>query len=113
MIFSYTVFDTGTLDEFNGAVNRWLLQRVCFSVFRGAGACRAARAIYKQFCFSHLGLCCWFQGESTGSVIDIGTLFLILLIIVMVLGTMSENFRSLRLKFSPLHAFEVHASSSY
>ena len=35
---SYTVFDTETLDEFKGAVNRWLLSRVVFSsVFRGAG----------------------------------------------------------------------------
>ena len=55
-----TVFDTGTLDGFMGAANRWLLPWVCFWVFRGAGACGAAKAIYKQFCFSHLGLCCWF-----------------------------------------------------
>ena len=38
----YTVFDTGTLEGFKGAVKRWLLLRVCFSVFRGAGACRVA-----------------------------------------------------------------------
>ena len=29
----YTVFHTGMLDGCNGAVNRWLLPRVCFSVF--------------------------------------------------------------------------------
>ena len=28
----YSVFDTGTLDGFKGAVNRWLLSWVCFSV---------------------------------------------------------------------------------
>ena len=31
-----------------------------FPVFRGAGACGVAKVIYKQFGFSHLGLCCWF-----------------------------------------------------
>ena len=56
----YTVFDSGTLDGFKGAVNRWLLPWVCFSVFRGAGACGVAKEIYKQLCFSNLGLCCWF-----------------------------------------------------
>ena len=29
----YTVFDTGSLDGFKGAVNHWLLPWVCFSVF--------------------------------------------------------------------------------
>ena len=54
----YTVFDTGTLDGFKGAVNRWLLPWVVFSsVFRGRGACGVAKAIYKQLCFP---LCCWF-----------------------------------------------------
>ena len=57
----YTVFDTETLDEFKGAVNRWLLSWVAFSsVFFVAGACGVAKAIYKQLCFSLLGLCCWF-----------------------------------------------------
>ena len=43
----YTVFDTGTLDGFKGAVNRWLVPLVVFSsVFRGSGACVAAKAIY-------------------------------------------------------------------
>ena len=36
--FPLTVFGTGTIDGFKGAVNRWLLPWVCFSVFRGAGA---------------------------------------------------------------------------
>ena len=31
-----------------------------FSVFCGADACGVAKAIYKQLCFSHLGLCFWF-----------------------------------------------------
>ena len=26
----------------------------------GAGAYGVAKSIYKQFCFSHVGLCCWF-----------------------------------------------------
>ena len=56
----YTVFDIGWLDGFKGAVNYWLLPRVCFSVLRGAGFCGVAKAIYEQFYFSHLGLCCWF-----------------------------------------------------
>ena len=42
---SYTVFDTGTLDGFKGAVNRWLLPWVCYSVFRGA----CAVGLRKQF----------------------------------------------------------------
>ena len=55
----YAVFDNGTtLDGFKEAVNRWLLPCVCFLVFRGAGACGVAYAIYKQLCFSHVGLCC-------------------------------------------------------
>ena len=54
----YTVFHTGTLDGFKGAVNRWLLPRVCFSDFRGVGACGVAKPIYKQFCFSNWRLCC-------------------------------------------------------
>ena len=55
----YTVFDTGTLDGFKGAVNRWLHPRVCFPVFCDAGDCGVEKAIYKQF-FSHFGLCSWF-----------------------------------------------------
>ena len=31
----------------------------------------------------------------------------------MLLGTTSENFRSLQRKLCPWHAFEVHASSTY
>ena len=58
----YIEFDTGTLDEFKGAVNRWLLPSVVYSsVFRGPGACGVAKAIYKELRFSNLGLCCWFQ----------------------------------------------------
>ena len=30
------------------------------SFFRCAGACRVAKAIYKQLCLSNLGLYCWF-----------------------------------------------------
>ena len=60
----YTVFVTGTLDGFKGAVNRWLLPLVMFECLklvtsRGADACGVAKAIFKQLCFSHLGLCCW------------------------------------------------------
>ena len=52
-----SVFDTG----FECEVKRWLLPLVVFfSVFRGAGACGFAKEIYKQFCFSHARLCCWF-----------------------------------------------------
>ena len=32
-----------------------------FFNFRGAGACGVAKAIHKQFYFSHLCLCCWFE----------------------------------------------------
>ena len=43
----YTVFDTGTLDGFKGAVNHWLLPCVVLSsVFHGAGACGVEKAIY-------------------------------------------------------------------
>ena len=45
----YTVFGTGTLDGFKGAVNHWLLPLVCFPVFCGAGAFYVAKAIYKKF----------------------------------------------------------------
>ena len=38
----YAVFDTGTLDGFKRAVNRWLLPLVCFSVLRDAGDCGVA-----------------------------------------------------------------------
>ena len=52
----YSVFDTGTLDEFKGSVNRWLLHRVVFSsVFRGAGACGVPKAVHKQLLFFPLG----------------------------------------------------------
>ena len=48
----YTVFDTGTLDGFKDAVNRWLLPCVVFSsVFGATGACRVAKATSKQLCF--------------------------------------------------------------
>ena len=54
---TYTVVDTGTLDGFKGAVNRWLLPWVVFwSVFRGTGACGVVKAIYKQLCFSYFSL---------------------------------------------------------
>ena len=55
----YTVFDTGTLDEFKGAGNRWLLLWVCLSVFRAAGASGVVIAIYKKNCFSLLRIWCW------------------------------------------------------
>ena len=48
----YTFFVTGTLDGFKGAVNRLLFSELCFSVFRDAGACGVAKAIYKQFVFT-------------------------------------------------------------
>ena len=51
---SHTVFDTGTLDGFKGAVIRWLLPKVCFSVFRSV--CGVAKATYKQLRFFHLTL---------------------------------------------------------
>ena len=57
----YTMFETGTLDGFKEAVNHWLLPLVYFSIFRGIGACVVAESIYKQFCLSHLGLCCSFK----------------------------------------------------
>ena len=56
----YTVFDTGTFGGFKGAVNCGCVPEVRFSVFRGADECGVVKAIYKQFYFSHLGLCCWF-----------------------------------------------------
>ena len=57
----YTVFDTGTLDEFKGAVNRRLLPWVCFFSFSVEHLLEGLRKpFYKQFCFSHLGLCCRF-----------------------------------------------------
>ena len=55
----YTVLDTGTLDGFKGAVNRWLLPGVVFSsVFCAAGACGVGKTTYKQHCFSYLVICC-------------------------------------------------------
>ena len=38
------MFDTGSLDGFKGAVNRWLLTRVVF-FFRGADACGCERSL--------------------------------------------------------------------
>ena len=53
----FTVFKTGTLDGFKGAVNR--IPRIVFiSFFRGAGACEDEKIICRQICFSRLGLCC-------------------------------------------------------
>ena len=34
--------------------------KLCLWVCWWAGACGVAKAIYKQLCFSNLGLCCWF-----------------------------------------------------
>ena len=53
----YTVFDNRTLDRFKGVVNSWLLNSpsCVFSAFSWAGACGVAKAIYKQFYFSHVG----------------------------------------------------------
>ena len=53
---SYTGIETGTLDGFEGAVNRWLLPRVEFSSVCFSGC----ESNYEQLCFSHLGLCCWY-----------------------------------------------------
>ena len=51
MIFPYSVFNTGTLDGFMGAVNCWFLPWVVFSsVFRGA--LWDSKATYKQLHFS-------------------------------------------------------------
>ena len=48
----YNVCDTGTLDGFIGAVERWLLPLLVFSsVFRGVGTCGVAKAICKNFVF--------------------------------------------------------------
>ena len=48
----FSVFDTGKLVGFKGAVKRWLIPRVVFaSVFRGAVACGVAKAIYNFFLF--------------------------------------------------------------
>ena len=48
----YTVFDTGTLDGFKGAVNRWLLPSVVFSsVFRGAVSCWFQKQFINSFVF--------------------------------------------------------------
>ena len=56
-----TVFDAETFNGFNSAVNSWLVPRVMFfQIFRSAGACGTAKAIYKQFCLSYFGLGCWF-----------------------------------------------------
>ena len=49
-----TLFDTGTLDGFQGAVIFDCFPELCFSIFHGAGVCGVANAIYKQFCFSPL-----------------------------------------------------------
>ena len=63
MAISYTVLDTRMSDGFKEAVNRSLFPLVMFfSIFSGAGACGVAKAIYKQFWFSYLGLCFWFYG---------------------------------------------------
>ena len=53
----YTVFDTGTLDGFKGAVNPWLL---VFCNFPWRRCLWGSEGIYKRLCFSHLSLCCWF-----------------------------------------------------
>ena len=53
----YNVFGTRTLDRCKGAVNRWLLPWFFILVLRGAGACGVAKAISKQFRFSHLDTC--------------------------------------------------------
>ena len=48
----YTVFDTGTLCGFNGAVNCWFSLTCVLLSFRGAGASGVVKAIYQQLCFS-------------------------------------------------------------
>ena len=51
-----------SLDGFKSAVNHWLLSLIVFFgfFFCGAVACGVMEANYNQFCFSFLGLCCWF-----------------------------------------------------
>ena len=57
----HTLCDTGTLDGFKGAVNRWLLLWVVFSsIFRCAAACGVAKIIRKQIHFYHLSMCRWY-----------------------------------------------------
>ena len=36
---------------------------LCCLVFRGSAACGVAKAIYKQFCFSHLSLAAGFNNK--------------------------------------------------
>ena len=56
----YTVLDIRTLDVFKGTVNHWLPPSVCFSVFLGTGAGEVVKVVFWQFCFSYLGMSCWF-----------------------------------------------------
>ena len=59
-----------------GAVNRWLLPSVVFfSVFRGAGACGVAKAIYEQFCFSTSACATGFKNNNNNNNI---TLFILI-----------------------------------
>ena len=53
--FPYTIFDTGTLNGFKGAVNRWLLPRVVFSFSVPQMLVGLRKGIYKQVCIFHLG----------------------------------------------------------
>ena len=55
---SYTVFDTG-VERLREQSIVGCFPELYFSIFRGSGACGVSKAIYKQFCFSQLGLCCW------------------------------------------------------
>ena len=57
---SYTVFDTGKLDGFVGAFNRWLRTWIVFFNFPWRWCLRGFEAIYQQLHFSNLGLCGWF-----------------------------------------------------
>ena len=68
MTFPYIVFDTGTLDWFKGAVNRWLLPRLVYSsVSRGADACVITKIIYKQLCFSSWACAAGFNNNNNNN----------------------------------------------
>ena len=55
----YTVFNTGTLDGFKGAVNRWLMLEFVFQIFRGQ-VLVGLRMQFMNKIFSHLGMSYWF-----------------------------------------------------
>ena len=73
--------DTETLDEFKGAVNRWLLPRVAFSsVFRVAGACGVAKQFINNFVFPSLACASGFNNNNNNNA-----LLLLLLLVLLAL----------------------------